>query len=150
MGERGAEPYESNDADTLRKVNAHLDEGRPVRGLPPQVVDETDRAVEAWTVAEALNRLSPSHREVLVECFYAGRSVAEAAQRLGVPPGTVKSRTYYALRSLKVALEELADDFVAHDYDLRRLERGATRRRRCRQSWAVPVLPRPAGCRRST
>jgi RNA polymerase sigma-70 factor (ECF subfamily) len=44
---------------------------------------------------------------VLVECFYAGRSVAEAAQRLGVPPGTIKSRTYYALRSLKVALEEL-------------------------------------------
>lgn len=74
---------------------------------PAQTVDETDRAVEAWTVAEALARLSPQHREVLVECFYQGRSVAEAAARLGVPPGTVKSRTHYALRSLRLILAEM-------------------------------------------
>src|SRR5512139_3327903 len=73
---------------------------------PPPAVDETDRAVEAWTVAEALGRISPAHREVLVECFYQGRSVSEAASRLGVPPGTVKSRTHYALRSLRLVLEE--------------------------------------------
>ena len=74
---------------------------------PPPVVDEADRAVEAWTVAEGLARLSPPHREVLVECFYQGRSVAEAAARLGVPPGTVKSRTHYALRSLRLVLAEM-------------------------------------------
>lgn len=76
--------------------------------LPEPVpdIDEAERAVEAWTIADALNRLSPTHREVLVECFYRGRSVAEAAARLGVPPGTVKSRTHYALRSLRVVLEE--------------------------------------------
>lgn len=73
---------------------------------PVPDVDEADRAVEAWTVAEALNRLTQAHREVLLECFYEGRSVAEAAARLGVPPGTVKSRTHYALRALRVALEE--------------------------------------------
>jgi RNA polymerase sigma-70 factor (ECF subfamily) len=73
----------------------------------PAAEDETDRAVEAWTVAEALARLTPAHREVLLECFYRGRSVAEAAVRLGVPAGTVKSRTHYALRSLRLALEEL-------------------------------------------
>jgi RNA polymerase sigma-70 factor (ECF subfamily) len=74
---------------------------------PPPSADEADRAVEAWTVSEALGRLSSSHREVLVECFYQGRSVAEAAARLGVPPGTVKSRTHYALRSLRMALDEM-------------------------------------------
>ncbi len=74
---------------------------------PPPSPDEAERAVEAWTVAEALGRLSVSHREVLVECFYRGRSVAEAAARLGVPAGTVKSRTHYALRQLKMILDEM-------------------------------------------
>jgi RNA polymerase sigma-70 factor (ECF subfamily) len=74
---------------------------------PPPTVDEAERAVEAWTIAEALSRLTPSHREVLVECFYRGRSVTEAAARLGVPPGTVKSRTHYALRSLRLVLAEM-------------------------------------------
>jgi RNA polymerase sigma-70 factor, ECF subfamily len=74
---------------------------------PPPEADEADRAVESWTVTEALARLSVAHREVLYECFYQGRSVAEAAARLGVPPGTVKSRTHYALRSLKLVLEEM-------------------------------------------
>lgn len=73
---------------------------------PPAEVNEADRAVEAWTIAEALKQLSPPHREVLMECFYQGRSVAEAAARLGIPPGTVKSRTHYALRALRVVLQE--------------------------------------------
>ncbi|GGV19714.1 RNA polymerase sigma factor [Actinomadura cremea] len=68
--------------------------------------DDIDRALESWTVAEALAQLSPTHRAVLVETYYRGRSVAEAAEVLGIPPGTVKSRTYYALRALKLALEE--------------------------------------------
>jgi RNA polymerase sigma-70 factor (ECF subfamily) len=42
-----------------------------------------------------------------VHCFYEGRSVAEAASMLGVPAGTVKSRTHYALRSLRLVLEEM-------------------------------------------
>jgi RNA polymerase sigma-70 factor (ECF subfamily) len=74
---------------------------------PPPSADEADRAVEAWTVAEALRRLSLPHRAVLVDCFYQGRSVAEAAARLGVPAGTVKSRTHFALRSLRMALNEM-------------------------------------------
>jgi RNA polymerase sigma-70 factor (ECF subfamily) len=73
----------------------------------PTELDETDRAVEAWTIAEALGQLSPAHREVIVECFYHGRSVTEAAAILGVPPGTVKSRTHYAMRALRLVLEEM-------------------------------------------
>lgn len=73
----------------------------------PPTVDEADRAVESWLIADALGRLTPSHRQVLVECFYRGRSVADAATRLGVPPGTIKSRTHYALRALRLALTEM-------------------------------------------
>ena len=70
-------------------------------------MDEADRAVEAWTIAEALEQLSPVHRDVLVECFYHGHSVAEAAVVLGVPTGTVKSRTHYAVRALRLVLDEM-------------------------------------------
>ena len=70
------------------------------------VGDGIDRAVDAWEVSAAFGALSPEHRGVLVETYYRGRSVAEAATALGVPAGTVKSRTYYALRALRLALEE--------------------------------------------
>ena len=69
--------------------------------------DDADQLLLSWVVAEALTHLSEDHRTVLLECYYRGRSVAEAARRLGVPEGTVKSRTHYALRALRLALEEM-------------------------------------------
>ena len=68
--------------------------------------DEAERALESWAVADALKSLRPEHRGVLLETYYRGKSVAEAAVVLGIPAGTVKSRTFYALRALKLALEE--------------------------------------------
>ena len=75
---------------------------------PPEQssADRTDEVLEAWLVGDALSLLTPEHRDVLVACYYRGLSVAEAAERLGVPPGTVKSRTHYALRALRLALQE--------------------------------------------
>lgn len=67
---------------------------------------ETCTTLESWAVAEALASLHPEHREVLVETYYRGCSVAEAAAILGIPAGTVKSRTFYALKALKLALQE--------------------------------------------
>src|ERR1035437_8462395 len=64
------------------------------------------RAQESWAVAHPLRALRPEHRGVLLETFYRGHSVAEAATALGIPAGTVKSRTFYALRALRLALEE--------------------------------------------
>jgi len=69
--------------------------------------DDIGRAVESWTMAEALGRLSTEHREVLVQAHWMGRSVGEIAEVLGIPAGTVKSRTYYAVRALRLALEEM-------------------------------------------
>jgi len=67
---------------------------------------QLDRALEAWQITESLATLSRDHREAIVETYFRGRSVAEAAEVLGVPAGTVKSRTYYGLRALRAALEE--------------------------------------------
>ena len=74
---------------------------------PGDPVDQTDTLLQSWVVADAITQLSPEHRAVLLECYYRGRSVAEASRRLGVPEGTVKSRTHYALRALRLALEEM-------------------------------------------
>ncbi|MGH3659896.1 MAG: sigma-70 family RNA polymerase sigma factor [Micromonosporaceae bacterium] len=94
-----------------------IDAWRRRRARPVEVVtdsapetytaDETDRALESWVVADALARLSPAHRTVLVECFYRDASLATVAARLGIPQGTVKSRLHYALRSLRLVLEEM-------------------------------------------
>lgn len=69
-------------------------------------LDQVDATLDRIVVTEALESLSADHRAVLVETYYRGRSVAEAAHVLGVPAGTVKSRCYYALRALKLALAE--------------------------------------------
>ena len=72
--------------------------------------EQLDRAVDAWQIAAAMSRLSPEHREALVHAHWMGHSVAETAAILGVPAGTVKSRTYYAVRALKLVLEEMGVD----------------------------------------
>lgn len=81
-------------------------EGAEVTAAAPFDAESLDRAVEAWQVADALSRLSADHRAAIVECHYRGRTVREAAERLGVPEGTVKSRLFYGLRALRVVLEE--------------------------------------------
>jgi RNA polymerase sigma-70 factor, ECF subfamily len=92
------------DAYRARRARPH-EVGEAALELVPGP-DEAERALESWAVADAVKTLRPDHRRVLLETYYRGKSVAEAATALGVPPGTVKSRTFYALRALKLALEE--------------------------------------------
>ncbi|MEV6317824.1 sigma-70 family RNA polymerase sigma factor [Streptomyces sp. NPDC051776] len=68
-------------------------------------VDEIERTLTAQLVLELLDDLAPPHREVIVHVYWMGRSVTETAKELNIPPGTVKSRTYYAMRALRHALE---------------------------------------------
>ncbi|MFB6713632.1 MULTISPECIES: sigma-70 family RNA polymerase sigma factor [unclassified Streptomyces] len=62
--------------------------------------DTTESTVSALDVRDAVRTLSPEHRAVLVQIYFRGLSVGETARVLGVPAGTVKSRSYYALRQL--------------------------------------------------
>jgi RNA polymerase sigma-70 factor (ECF subfamily) len=98
----------------MRNVLVDLVRARAVRPLltssepqPAQAEDPLDRAMLAWQVEEALRRISEDHRRILVEVYYRGRPYAEVAELLGVPEGTVKSRVYYGLRALRLALEEM-------------------------------------------
>ena len=79
----------------------------PVDELPETGgVDDTDAMFDALLVEEALATLTPDHRAVIVTAYYGGRSVAQAAEELGIPAGTVKSRLHYAVRALRLALQE--------------------------------------------
>jgi RNA polymerase sigma-70 factor (ECF subfamily) len=71
----------------------------------PAEGDEMEGVIAVHTIRGALSKLSPDHRAVLIELYYRGSSMAEAAVRLGIPGGTVKSRAHYALRSLRAAVE---------------------------------------------
>jgi RNA polymerase sigma-70 factor, ECF subfamily len=73
---------------------------------PPVGRDIGDQVVDAMLITGVIGRLSPEHRQVLVELYYNDRSVAETAEHLGLAPGTVKSRAYYALRALRGMLAE--------------------------------------------
>jgi len=102
----------------LFTVAQHLaiDAHRARRARPPEVgeaalasvpdLDSVEGTLDRIIVTDALGSLSQEHRAVIVETYYRGRTVAEAAAALGIPPGTVKSRCYYALRALKLALAE--------------------------------------------
>jgi RNA polymerase sigma-70 factor (ECF subfamily) len=102
----------------LCTVARHLviDGARFRRARPPEVGeaalasvpadDQLEHALLSWEVADALEALRPDHRAVLLHTYYQDLSVAQTAAALGVPAGTVKSRTYYALRALRLVLEE--------------------------------------------
>lgn len=73
---------------------------------PPVVLDHADQVVASVTVLRAMDALSEDHRGVLQQLYFHGRSLGEAATALGIPAGTVKSRSYYALRALRETLAE--------------------------------------------
>jgi len=90
--------------DRVRAQRARPAEVEEDAAPPAATRDHADSVVDALTVLPALERLSPDHRDVLAEVYFRGRTLPEAAEVLGVPPGTVKSRSYYALRALRSAL----------------------------------------------
>lgn len=92
-----------------------IDDHRKRRARPAEVNDEADEVaspdeldemLRTLMVTEALGQLSAAHREVLVETFLRDRTVNQAAEKLEIPVGTAKSRVYYALRMLRVLLDE--------------------------------------------
>jgi len=84
-----------------------LADDEQVERVAPAVEDGTERLLHGWVVEEALHRLTPEHRAVLVETYLRDRAYAEVAAELGLPVGTVRSRVFYALKALRLAMDEL-------------------------------------------
>ena len=99
--------------------NAIIDQKRRASVRPALAAHEVDddergsvdasleQALLRWQVGAALERLTPEHRQVIRLAHFQGLTLREIAERTGIPLGTVKSRTSYALRGLRLALEEM-------------------------------------------
>jgi RNA polymerase sigma-70 factor, ECF subfamily len=94
--------------DQVRAKAARPQEVADPVDAPTTERDPADQVVDSIVVLEAMNGLSEEHRSVIEEIYFHGRAVAEAAAVLNIPPGTVKSRSYYALRALREKLEPRA------------------------------------------
>ncbi len=91
---------------TASFAHVAVEEAALVARLPP-VADRTDSVLAQAVVVDALDRLSPEHRQVIVETQLRGRSYEELSVDCGVPAGTLRSRMFYALKALRVTMEEM-------------------------------------------
>lgn len=73
----------------------------------PAVCDEVDAALDRLLLGEALAQLSAEHRAVIRRSYFLGWTTAQIAADLHVPEGTVKSRLHYAVRMLRLTLQEM-------------------------------------------
>lgn len=70
--------------------------------------DVYDGLLDRQLLRDALLRLTPEQRIVLVSLYYRDASVAETAAGIGIPEGTVRSRSFYALRTVREILSRAA------------------------------------------
>jgi RNA polymerase sigma-70 factor, ECF subfamily len=73
----------------------------------PAAADQVDKLLLRVLMEEALRRLSPEHRNVILVLHYQRLTAVDAAKALNIPLGTVKSRAFYAVRALRAVLDEM-------------------------------------------
>ena len=93
---------------------------RTERALNPSEVADEDVAEgiveEAWLVVRrgevrrALESLPQEQKRVLELAYFGGHTQARIAEELGIPLGTVKTRTLAAMRKLRRTLSEAGED----------------------------------------
>ncbi|MBX3031755.1 MAG: sigma-70 family RNA polymerase sigma factor [Chloroflexi bacterium] len=74
----------------------------------PVLADATAAIPERVALASALDHLTPDHRMVVVLRYHADLTIDAIADRLGEPPGTIKSRLHHAIGSLRAAYDAAA------------------------------------------
>jgi RNA polymerase sigma-70 factor (ECF subfamily) len=94
-------------ADARRRQRRWTSDVRVIQ-IEPSVDDESNHFADREVLERAFRRLTPDQRAVVVLHFYADLSLSEIATAIGIPPGTAKSRLYYATAALRAAID--ADD----------------------------------------
>jgi RNA polymerase sigma-70 factor, ECF subfamily len=92
-----------------RRATTSLDE---VPATDPNVITMPpglEQWYEAWQVRQAIDALPPEERDVVRLQHLQGMTHAEIAEQLGIPTGTVKSRSHRAHQRLAVALSALRE-----------------------------------------
>jgi RNA polymerase sigma-70 factor (ECF subfamily) len=88
-----------------RRERRHRGNLRLVASDEPVVLDSTSRIATQHMLDQAFRQLGVEHRAVVVLIHYVGLSAVEAAEVMGTPVGTVRSRLHYALQSMRAAVE---------------------------------------------
>ncbi len=95
-----------------RRAEQELDEEKA-----GNIVDEADdpevalaKKDKAAVLRQCLTKLTADHREIINLVYYQHKSVEEAAQIIGIPEATVKTRMFYARRKLSELLKERGID----------------------------------------
>lgn len=99
--------------DTIRKEQRLRERGERAANLEPSAVEDPAEdvaqrdylRVRREEVREALGSLPHDQRQVLRMAYLGGMTQAQIAERLGIPLGTVKTRTLAAMRKLRTMLE---------------------------------------------
>jgi len=95
--------------DVYRRERRHVVvelNDREIAVLPPSI----EGAWEEWQVRLAVAELPPDERDILKHMYFLGFTQEETAQRLDIPVGTVKSRSYRAHRRLAESLDHLQEE----------------------------------------
>ncbi|HEX5465130.1 MAG TPA: SigE family RNA polymerase sigma factor [Candidatus Limnocylindrales bacterium] len=90
-----------------RRPTVRLTEIAGPSGPPAlQSADPAPGLAEHDAIGRALERLSPEQRAVVVLRYWSDLTTEQTADRLGIAPGTVRSRLHYALANLRRALDQ--------------------------------------------
>lgn len=88
-----------------RRERRHRSNLRLLESDEPMVGDPANRIATRHQLDQAFLALGVEHRTVVVLIHYLGLSAGEAAEAMGTPVGTVRSRLHYALKSMRKAVE---------------------------------------------
>ena len=69
--------------------------------------DQVNAALDRLLIGDALAQLSLEHRAVVWRSYHLGWTTAQIADDLQIAEGTVKSRLHYAVRALRLTLQEM-------------------------------------------